>query len=73
MITMKRSISWLILKLKLCVTELNMMTRSHFIELLIILTNYVFDHGVRLTKFSVTMESITLSFYCTTDSLAHFQ
>ena len=28
------SISWLILKLKLCVTELKLMTRSHFIRYL---------------------------------------
>ena len=40
------------------------MTRSHFIEILMILTKYVFDHGVRLTEFSVTVESITLRFYC---------
>ena len=59
------SISWLILKLKLCVTtELNLMTRSHFIEILMILTKYVFDLGVRLTEFSVTVESVTLRFYC---------
>ena len=62
MITMKQS--WLILKLKLCVTELNLMTRSHFIEMLMILTKYVFDLGVRLTEFSVTVESVTLRFYC---------
>ena len=35
------------------------MTRSHFIEILMILTKYVFDLGVRLTDFSVT-----LRFYC---------
>ena len=40
------------------------MTRSHFIEILMILTKYVFDLGVRLTEFSVTVESITLRFYC---------
>ena len=62
MITMKHK--WLILKLKLCVTELNLMTHSHFIELLMILTKYVFDLGVRLTEFSVTVESVTLRFYC---------
>ena len=54
----------LILKLKLCVTELNLMTRSHFIEILMILTKYLFDLGVRLTEFSVTVESVTLRFYC---------
>ena len=63
MITMKHK--WLILKLKLCVTELNLITRSHFIEILMILTKYVFDLGVRLTEFSVTVESVTLRFYCT--------
>ena len=41
------------------------MTRSHFIEILMILTKYVFDLGVRLTEFSVTVESVTLRFYCT--------
>ena len=40
------------------------MTRSHFIEILMILTKYVFDLGVRLTEFSVTVESVTLRFYC---------
>ena len=40
------------------------MTRSHFIEMLMILTKYVFDLGVWLTEFSVTVESVTLSFYC---------
>ena len=39
--------------------------RSHFIEILMILTKCVFDLGVRLTEFSVTVESITLRFYCT--------
>ena len=43
------------------------MTRSHFIEILMILTKYVFDIGVRLTEFSVTVESVTLRFYCTSD------
>ena len=62
MITMKHT--WLILKLKLCVTELNLMTRSHFIEILTILTKYLFDLGVRLTEFFVTAESVTLRFYC---------
>ena len=41
------------------------MTCSHFIEILMILTKYVFDLGVRLTEFSVTVESVTLRFYCT--------
>ena len=40
------------------------MTRSHFIEILMILTKYVFDLGVRLIEFSVTVESVTLRFYC---------
>ena len=40
------------------------MTRSHFIEILMILTKYVFDLGGRLTEFSVTVESVTLRFYC---------
>ena len=40
------------------------MTRSYFIEILIILTKYVFDLGVRLTEFSVTVKSVTLRFYC---------
>ena len=40
------------------------MTCSHFIELLMILTKYVFNLGVRLTEFSVTVESVTLRFYC---------
>ena len=40
------------------------MTRSHFIEILMILTKYVFDLGVWLTEFSVTVESVTLRFYC---------
>ena len=64
MVTMKHK--WLILKLKLCVTELNLMTRSHFIEILVILTKYLFYLGVRLTEFSVIVESVTLRFYCTT-------
>ena len=62
MITMKHKL--LILKLKLCVTELKLMTRSHFIEILMILTKYVFDVGVRLTEYSVIVESVTLRFYC---------
>ena len=40
------------------------MTHSHFIEILMILTTYVFDVSVRLTEFSVTVESVTLRFYC---------
>ena len=40
------------------------MTRSHSIENLTILTKYLFNLGVRLTEFSVTVESVTLRFYC---------
>ena len=40
------------------------MIRSHFIEILMILTKYLVILGVRLTEFSVTVESITLRFYC---------
>ena len=40
------------------------MTRSHFIEILTVLIKYLFDLGVRLTEFSVTVESVTLRFYC---------
>ena len=40
------------------------MTHSHLIEILLILSKYVFDLGVRLTEFSVTVESVTLRFYC---------
>ena len=40
------------------------MTRSHFIEIWTVLTKYLFDLGVRLTEFSVTVESVTLKFYC---------
>ena len=40
------------------------MARSHFIEILMILTKYVFDIGVQLTEFSVIVESVTLRFYC---------
>ena len=61
---MQLSINWLILKLKLCVTELKLMTRSHFIDILMILTKYVFDVSVRLTEFSVAVGSVTLRFYC---------
>ena len=38
------------------------MTRSHFIEFLMILTKYVFDVGVRLTEYSLTVGSVTLRF-----------
>ena len=53
------------------------MTRSHFIEILTILTKYLLDLGVRLTEFSVTVESVTLRFYCihvnlVTDNLIFF-
>ena len=41
------------------------MTRSQFKEILTVLTKYLFDLGVRLTEFSVTVESVTLRFYCT--------
>ena len=44
---------------KLCVTELKMMTRFHFIEILMILTKYVFDVSVWLTKY---MYSVTVEF-----------
>ena len=56
--------SWLILKLKLCVSELKLMTHSHFIEILMILTKYSFDVSVWLTEYSVTVGSVTLRFYC---------
>ena len=62
MITMKHKLAYI--EAKALVTELNLMTRSHFIEILMILTKYVFDYGVRLTEFSVTVESVTLRFYC---------
>ena len=42
------------------------MTRSHFIEILMILNKSVVDVGVRLTEYSVSAESVTLRFYCTT-------
>ena len=64
MIAMKHKLAYIEAK-ALCVTELNLMTRSHFIEILMILTKYVFDLGVRLTEFSITVESVTLRFYCT--------
>ena len=44
------------------------MTHSHFIESLMILPKYVFDLGVRLTEFSVTVESVTLRLYCNSNS-----
>ena len=37
----------------------------NFIEIFTVLTKYLFDLGVRLTEFSVTVESVTLRFYCT--------
>ena len=40
------------------------MTPFPFIEILMILTKYLFNLGVRLTEFSVTVESVTLRFYC---------
>ena len=36
----------------------------YFIEILMILTKYVFDVSVRLTEYSVTVGSVTLMFYC---------
>ena len=36
----------------------------NFIEIFTVLTKYLFDLGVRLTEFSVTVESVTLRFYC---------
>ena len=47
------------------------MTRSHFIEMFMVLTKYLFDLGVQLTEFSVTVESVTLRFYCTTVYKSH--
>ena len=38
------------------------MTHSHFIEILMIPTKYIFDVGVQLTEYSVTVESVTLRF-----------
>ena len=40
------------------------MTRSLFIEILMILTKYVFYISVWLTEYSVTVGSVTLRFYC---------
>ena len=62
--------SWLILKLKLCVAELKLMTCSHFIEILMILTKYVFDVSVWLTEYSITVGSVTLRFCCTLYNIA---
>ena len=70
MITMKHNLAYI--EAKALRTELNLMTRSHFIEIyrnfieiLTLLTKYLFDLSVRLTEFSVTVESVTLRFYCT--------
>ena len=53
------------LKLQLCVTELKLMTRSHFIEMLMILTKYMLCKvRVWLTEYSVTVGYVTLRFYC---------
>ena len=57
MITMKHKLAYID-----AFTELNLMTRSHFIEILQVLTKYLFDLGVWLTEFSVTVESVTLRF-----------
>ena len=48
MITMEHELSYV--EAKACVTEQKLMTRSHFIEILMILTKYVFDVSVRLTE-----------------------
>ena len=40
------------------------MTHSHFIENFMMLTKYVLDVSVWLTEYSVTVESVTLRFYC---------
>ena len=69
MITMKHKLAYI--EAKALPVELNLMTRSHFIEILMILTKYVFDLGVRLTEFSVTVESVTLRFYCTYHIQSH--
>ena len=44
------------------------MTRSHFIEILKVKTKYLFHLGVQLTEFSVTVESVTLRFYCSSSN-----
>ena len=46
MITMKHKFAYI--ELKFCVTELKLMTRSHFIEILMILTKSVFDISDRV-------------------------
>ena len=60
MITMKRMLAYI----EATALRYYLMTRSHFVEILMILTKYVFDLGVRLTEFSITVESVTLRFYC---------
>ena len=60
MITMKHKLAYIEAK-----ALRYLMTRSHFIEILMILTKYVLYLSVRLTEFSVTVESVTLRFYCT--------
>ena len=58
MITMKHKLAYIEAK-ALRYTELNLMTSSHFIEILTVRTKYLFDLGVWLTEFSVTVESVT--------------
>ena len=41
------TVRWLILKLKLCVTELKLMTRFHFIEILSLVNGVFCNSGVR--------------------------
>ena len=62
MITMKHKMAYI--EAKALFTELKLKARSHFIEILMILTKYVFDVSVRFTEYSVTVESVTLRFYC---------
>ena len=62
MVTMEHTLAYT--EAKAFVTELKLMTRSHFIEILMILTKYVSDVGVWLTEYSVTVGSVTLRFYC---------
>ena len=62
MITIEHTLAYT--ELKICVTELKLMTHFHFIEILMILTKYVFDVSVWLTEYSVTVGSVTLRFYC---------
>ena len=61
------------MKLKLCVTELKLLTLSHFIEILMILTKYICDVSVWLTVGSVTLRFYvqvvwichkTIAWYC---------